>query len=505
VVFLSCILLQEPGKTATKGDGQGGALAKTFDGFNRLLEKVRESSHDFVVTTEIFPNLDVERVTRDMNLVEEGKKRGALDQPSKTSRSLDDIELAVVGKVQDAKSTAYNNLEDQLQLFAARLGGLDFEGQFSDIHKANVEGTSDFKAEVVKGRNELHGLRRALNAAEEDYANFRKRHSITRAPRVSEGYVLFFKVSFLLFLFLVESIMNGVFLARGSEMGIVGGITEAFSFSFLNIGIALVLALFCVGLVAHRSYVLKLIGVVSIILYAGLAVGLNLGLAHYREVTGSILEDAGPLVMNRILTDPLGLTDIKSWLLFGIGLMFSIFAFIDGWYLRDPYPGYAGVYKRLMAARSNYSARQEELIEDLLSVRDDHNEKVEFIVKNLSGRRREHNAIIAHRAKLLSLFVQYQEQLERTANVLLKRYREANAKARSDSPPKYFDNAWKLDRIKPTKAGESELTDKDVADSIRKAQSELSEQIKNIAAVCDEGIDQYYELDRLHPESAANG
>lgn len=480
-------------------------MAKTFDGFNRLLEKVRESSHDFVVTTEIFPNLDVERVARDMNLVEEGKSRGDLNQPPKSSKSLDDVELAIVGKVQDAKSTAYNNLEDQLQLFAGRLGGLDFEGQFSDIHKANAEGVSDFKAEIVRGRNELHGLRRALNAAEEDYADFRRRHRITRAPRLSEGYVWFLKVSFLIFLFLVESIMNGVFLAKGSDMGIVGGIVEALSFSFLNIGIALVFALFCVSLVAHRSYFLKLIGVASIALYGALAIALNLGLAHYREVTGTILDDAGPLVMSRVLNDPLGLTDIKSWLLFGIGLMFSIFAFIDGWYLRDPYPGYGAVYKRLLAARSKYSIRQEELIEDLLSVRDDHNEKVDFIIKSLSARRREHNAIIAHRAKLLSLFVQYHEQLERTANVLLKRYREANAKARTEPAPKYFDNAYKLDRIKPTKAGESELTDKDVAESIRKAQAELTEQIRNIAAVCDDGIDQYRELDKLHPETVANG
>lgn len=480
-------------------------MAKTFDGFNRLLEKVRESSHEFVVTTEIFPNLDVERVARDMNLVQEGKNRGALNQPPKSSKSLDDVELAIVGKVQDAKSTAYNNLEDQLQLFAGRLGGLDFEGQFSDIHKANAQGVSDFKAEIVRGRNELHGLRRALNAAEEDYADFRKRHRITRAARVSEGYIWFLKVSFLVFLFLVESIMNGVFLARGSDMGIVGGIAEALSFSFLNIGIALIFALFCVSLVAHRSHFLKLVGIGSVIAYGALAIALNLGLAHYREVTGSILEDAGPLVMSRLVNDPVGLTDIKSWLLFGIGLLFSIFAFIDGWYLRDPYLGYAAVYKQLLAARSKYSSRQEELIEDLLGVRDDHNEKVDFIIKSLNGRRREHSAIIAHRAKLLSLFVQYQEQLERTANVLLKRYREANAKARTEATPKYFDNAYKLDRIKPTKAGESELTDNAVAESIRKAQAELTEQIKNIAAVCDDGIDQYRELDKLHPETAANG
>ncbi|TGQ72975.1 hypothetical protein EN804_03575 [Mesorhizobium sp. M8A.F.Ca.ET.161.01.1.1] len=484
---------------------RGKELTKAFDGLNRILEKVRETSHDFVVTTEIFPNLDVDRVARDMKLAEEGQARGAADQPSKSSKSLDDVELAIVSKVQDTRNTAYNNLEDQLHSFASRLGGLDFEGQFSDIHKANAEGVSNFKAEVVRGRNELHGLRRALNAAEEDYADFRRRHGITRAPRLSEGHVWFFKVSFLFFLFLVEAIMNGVFLAKGSDMGIVGGVTEAMSFSFLNIGIALVFALFCVSLTVHRSLFLKFLGYLSIGGYAALAVTLNLGLAHYREVAGSILEDAGPIVMDRIRHDPLGLVDIKSWLLFGIGLMFSIFAFIDGWYLKDPYLGYAAVYKRLLSARTTYATRQEDLIEELLGVRDDHNEKVDEIIRDLSGRRRDHNAIIAHRAKLLSLFVQYQEQLERTANVLLKRYREANAKARTEAAPKYFDGAYKLERIPPTKAGESELTDKDVAESIRKAQADLSDQIRKIAAVCDDGIDQYRELDKLHPETAPNG
>jgi hypothetical protein len=45
-------------------------------------------------------------------------------------------------------------------------------------------------------------------------------------------------------------------------------------------------------------------------------------------------------------TSPLGLQELNSWLLFGVGLMFSLFAFIDGCYLTDPYPGFAGVQNR---------------------------------------------------------------------------------------------------------------------------------------------------------------
>lgn len=477
-------------------------MAKAFSGLNRLLEKFKENNHDFVVSTEIFPSLDAERVAKDMKLVEEGEARGAQNQPASSARSMDDIELSVVGKIQDARNTEHHNLEDQLLLFTERLVGLDFQGQFSEIEKTSAEGVSDFKAEIVKGRNELHGLRRGLDAAEKDFDHFQKKHRITRAPRVSEGPVMFFKIAILILVFLLEVVANGFFLAKGSDMGVVGGIVEAIAFSFLNIGFTLILALFCVSLTAHRSWLLKLLGLVSILVWVGFAVSLNLLLAHYREISGTFFEEAGVQAITRMRENPFGLTDIKSWLLFGTGLVFSIIAFIDGWYMRDPYLGYAGVHKRLEAARKKYVSRQEYLIDNLIDVRDEHNEKVDAIIKSLSGRRKEHNSIIAHRSKLLTLFSNYQEQLERTANVLLHKYRDANTKARDTPSPKYFDKGYKLDRIKATRASNAELSDKDISDAITKAQAELAAQIKNIAAVCESGIDEFRELDKLHPETA---
>ncbi len=86
-------------------------------------------------------------------------------------------------------------------------------------------------------------------------------------------------------------------------------------------------------------------------------------------------------------------------MLFAVGLMFSLFAFIDGCYLTDPYPGSAGVQKRLDAARSNYIDRKLDLIDDLRDIRDEHNGKIEEIIRDLSMRRQETAAIIAHRAR----------------------------------------------------------------------------------------------------------
>ncbi|MGX9144672.1 hypothetical protein [Mesorhizobium sp. 128a] len=475
-------------------------MGSKFEKLNKLRDSLRESNHDFRASTQLFTSLDPAKIDADLDVINRGKQRGEVNQPPKTAKNLDDVEHAVVERVEDEKKAAHHTLEDNLQLLGGRLAGLDFEEQFGLIRQTNAASVSDFKASVAVGLDELHGLRRALNDAEKEHAWFKEKHGLVRAARVQHGAAHIFRLSLLLFLFLIETAMNGNFLAKGNEQGFFGGILEAAAFSFINIGAALLLAVFCARLVTHRSFFVKLVGIISILFYGGLAITINLALAHYREVSGSLADGAGAEVIRNMLANPAGLTDIKSWLLFAIGLMFSLFAFIDGWFVLDPYPGYTGVENRLVRRRDDYIDRKKELIEELQDVRDDHNEKVEEIVKQLGSRRREHRAIIDHRSRLLALFAQHQDQLERACNQLLSMYREANIQARTEPAPKHFGTPYKLERIKPYVTGEREWNEGDVGASIRQAQEELNEQVRLIGQECERGIEQYRDLDKLHPD-----
>ncbi|RWI46011.1 MAG: hypothetical protein EOQ93_30245, partial [Mesorhizobium sp.] len=419
-------------------------MGSKFEKLNKLRDSLRESNHDFRASTQLFNSLDPAKIDGDLDVINRGKQRGEVNQPPKTAKNLDDVEHAIVERVEDEKKAAHHTLEDNLQLLGGRLAGLDFEEQFGLIRQTNAASVSDFKASVAVGLDELHGLRRALNDAEKEHAWFKEKHGLVRAARVQHGAAHIFRLSLLLFLFLVETAMNGNFLAKGNEQGFFGGILEAAAFSFINIGAALLLAVFCARLVTHRSFFVKFVGIISILFYIGLAISINLALAHYREVSGSLADGAGAEVIRNMLANPAGLTDIKSWLLFAIGLMFSLFAFIDGWFVLDPYPGYTGVENRLVRRRDDYIDRKKELIEELQDVRDDHNEKVEEIVKQLGSRRREHRAIVDHRSRLLALFAQHQDQLERACNQLLSMYREANIQARTEPAPKHFGTPYKL-------------------------------------------------------------
>lgn len=475
-------------------------MAARFEALNRLWGAVRESSHDFRASTDIFPGFDIQKVSDSLDLVANGQANGAQNRPSKSARAPDEVEQRIIAKIEEEKRTSYQVLEDQFHTFADRLRNLDFEGQFGLIRQANITSLSDFKAEVTMGEDELHGLRRDLKIAEDELTHFKEIHGLKRAAKETASSHIFLKVSFLVFLLLFETVVNGLFLAEGSQQGLVGGVVEALAFASLNVGVAVLLAIFVVRNIVKRSWLSKLAGLIGVGVYVAAAVAINLALAHYRELSEIAFSDVGREVITRLKNQPFGLEDVKSWTLFGVGLLFSVGALVDSYYLTDPYPGFSSTQKRVRLARQYYIERKKELVDGLKDVRDEYNEKVDLIIRDLSQRRAEHQAIIAHRARNADLFREHQNQLERSANTLLTIYRDANRAARSEPEPKYFATSYKMDRLKPTEIV-AEWNDKDLAERIAQAQEELTRQMEKIGEEFSIAANRYRQLDTLFPEA----
>lgn len=460
-----------------------------------------ENHHDYRVGADTFISLDVDKISREMDLVNEGTLRGEKGKPPSSSKAFDDIEQSVVERIEDEKKAAHQIFEDQLHLYSGRIANLNFEEHLGLLQQANSSSLSDFKGEVAIGMDTLHARRTDLHEATEELKAFRTNHRLERVARINEGPAHIFRISLLVFLFLIESVLNGSFLAKGNEQGLLGGVTEAVAFSFVNIGSALIFSIFCVRLVTHKSVAVKLVGLVSILLYSSITIGINLLLAHYREVSGSLADGAGTAAVQNLLHNPLGLMEVRSWMLFMVGLLFSLIAFIDGWFVLDPYPGYAGVEKRRRGRREDYTDTKAELIERLTDLRDDHNGAVEDIMKGLGSRRREHASILAGRARLVPLFNEHQLQLERACNQLLSKYRDANVRARKSPAPKHFSQSYKLQKINPAIHTDGELKDGELISSIAAAQQALNHQMLQIGKECEAGIEKYRDLDKLYPEA----
>jgi len=435
-----------------------------------------------------------------MKLQSSGQERGARNEPTVKSVSLDQVELAIVERIHRERKDAHQQALDQLDTYDQRLNALDFEGRLSAVTDGAPMAVAEFEAEARQGRDELYQLRRGLIEHERERDNFKRYHTIDRAPRLHTVGAAILKIGLLVFLFAVETYVNGAFLAKGNELGLLGGAVEAFVFAVLNVLVSFFLALGGVRYLNHDRIFNKLYGFIAFIFWLAFVLLLNLALAHYREISGSLYEDAGARVIGRLKSDPVGLQDIKSWLFFAIGLVFSVIAFVDGLFFRDPFPGYGALELRVQAAHANYISRKDALIGELKDILTDAAERMEEARRDLGMRRSEHQSILQGRLRLAELFIKHQEHLERTANALLAVYRSANRETRTTSAPARFEETWKLTLTNLELQSAAHSNYENLGRKIEAAQELLSTEIKAIHQAFTKAVESYRQIDDLVPE-----
>jgi hypothetical protein len=467
---------------------------------SRLLAILREPPHDYRPANEIFLDLDVARVARDLELARFGKERGAADRPAPDVQDFDDIEHQIIERIESHKQSAHSLYLEQVHTYDERLTALNFDERIAVVQQAALEAVGDFRAEAGLGRDELFALRRQLRDCEMERDYFRKRHDLRRPARLSSPGATILKIGLLAVLFVVEVAINGGFLAKSSDLGLLGGAVQALSFAALNIIASFLCGLVPIRLINRRFGFLKLLGLLSLLLYLGFAVILNLTLAHLREIPPSLADDVGHQVLLKMMTAPLLMDDINSWVFFGIGLVFSIVAMSDGLLFTDPFFGYAAVEQRCVEAGRRYIQGRADLIERLREIKESAREEMNEAAHALTVRRSEYDAIVQNRGRLAQLFTEHQNQIERACRALLSIYREANRTARHAHDPGHWSKPYVLERIATVGGGPDESAQGRLGRLILETQASLKEQVKAVQDAFDKAAETYRELDDLIPE-----
>ena len=468
----------------------------------RIRALLSQPTHAYRPATTVFLDLSVDRVADELRLAVLGSQRGAQNRPTSDAQTMDDIEHQIVERIEAHKQDANSIYLDHLHTYDERLTALSFEERFATIQQAAPEAVGDFRAEATIGRDELFVLRRRLNETEIERERFRARHRIERPARLASLGKIILKIGVLAVLFILEVVINGSFLAKANIGGLLGGAAQAVTFAGLNIIASFFWGMVLIRLVNRRNYLLKLIGLVSFLAYLVFAATLNLTLSHLREIPPavSLSDNVGEVVLHRLLTAPLGLTDINSWVLFTIGFVFSLIAMVDGLLFFDPYMGYSGLERRWIEASKQFADARIELIERLRDIREDATEVMNEAARDLSVRRSEYDALLQGRARLAQRFEHHQSQIEQSCRALLEIYREANRGTRSTPAPAYFTKPWSMARISYA-GGEPNASARDtLRQMIADTQALLSQQIKAIHEAFDGAVRSYREIDELLPD-----
>ena len=392
----------------------------------------------------VFETVDLATLREEVDPVNLGLRVGEQDLPPLDADS-DPHEQPIAEAMEGFLRKAHSSVSEHLEQAHKHFVEIHDTDWSSGINQAEKEAVARFnEVEGTRG-SELHHRRVEVDKRAQDLAKFRADNRLSRSPDYPDFGRSVLQWSLVLILFVVESVANSAFLAKGNELGLIGAYTVALSISLLN----LVPPFLFFGPVSHylfhRQASWRVVGVVCTIPYVLFAPVLNLGVAHYREVSGELMGDAGVAVVSRMTESPFSLQDAQSWLLFLIGITFSLIAFADGRKRDDAYPGYGKLDRLERQSRKAHKDEQNAASEELAEIREEALDDIRRIAHDAESKPRERLRIVQDCERWIKEFEGYAGRLQTDGAALIDEYREANRKARSDGGvPRSHEGRWRL-------------------------------------------------------------
>lgn len=304
----------------------------------------------FDPTTGVFPDINVEKLAKDLRLERVGPDRGKNDLPGPEDQGFDSVEHEITSAVGTLRMKGLDHFQQHQQVYAERLG----RAAESRVEVETIAGDAevDFQAEVKIWNDIMANKRNMVSVSGGELQRFYERNRVGGAAQEGSGVYKFIGLATVILV--IESLGNGLLFREASTQGLLGGFVIAVSISVLNVGFASL-----TGLLArnfnHVRWLRKLSALVLAAGFGVLVAAINLAAAHFRDAATSVgeMETAAATALTQFATAPHQLASLQSWLLVGLGFLIAIVAGWKGYCIDDPYPGFGRVWRQMIHARDH--------------------------------------------------------------------------------------------------------------------------------------------------------
>ena len=475
-------------------------MAETNTAFGRLLNILR-SQRDYVPSTLTFPQLDILALSQRLRLTERAEENGRENTPLSNASQPDGVESEISEIVQQEYSRAVDIYRQGLENYDRRIHGTAIETLGVEISGTARDAMSEYTRVAHQAHDEININRKNLDEVEKEFDEFRAINKLLRGCRTPDGH--FIHVGIILLVLLVDSIINGYFLSIGDEFGLLGGVLQAIIVAGANVLLGVFAGRLAIPNLIHKSTARRIGGLIILLVLLALIGGLNLSFAHYRDLFASGASNSGQRSLSEVLETPLGLHDIKSWWLFGFGLLFAFVSLLDGFMWDDPYPGYGEVAKRREVKREEYHDSKHVWLESLGERREQARAEVSEIRHGIDIVQGEILQASRGRRSFTAAFLAHVAHLESAANQLMDTYRDANRRVRKTRAPSYFEKRWQLEKTEIPVP--SDVDREHLRRQIEGITSALSDALTKIHETHDQTIGDFDRLDARKPLSSGPG
>jgi hypothetical protein len=261
----------------------------------------------------------------------------------------------------------------------------------------------------------------------------------------------FWHIMIIVVILLVECVANSTFFGQGNELGLLGGIVEAFMFAAINIALAAAVA----ASLRYAGYVYTtrrvLIGYVltTALLAVMVFVACVAALYRYMAANAQAVEE---VALSALPWSQLGdaISNKDGIVLILIALILGVIAIVDCFKLDDAYAGYGKRKRAVQDVTDWIDDHKTEAADELHS-----NYLKNMRDKEIPAREENYKKVLTRMDNIFRLTRDYDQaivqQLTQTYHKLLKEYRDINLRVRNeftaatDQPPAHFNDFPALD------------------------------------------------------------
>jgi len=385
---------------------------------------------------KLMTNNEVDQILR---ISSAAKQAAMAEEPDTNSMNLDETERSIISycerEIQKANDVVYDKFSVFKQLITKVTKAIsDIEG-LKFIHETF---RSEYQYNIRKNSGESEIIQEEYNLAKKDLYSFKSEHKLIRQENSSAKPI--FNWAIVLLIVFSESMLNSSFFAKGSDLGLLGGIIQAFVIVMINVLVANIIVL----LIRRRNLVtisgIQKLGytVLSGVLVAS-TVSFHFLVGHYRDALGINVETAYHYSVINFKANPFVLMDFESYILVVMGFLFFILLIIDLYKLKDPYPGYGEITHKFNKIKEEYDALSFMLLDDESDMTKEISQRIELVKTNANAIYEEIQGIHIAKQKLENKYNEHLSSVKNLAITSIKSYRQMNTDMRTSPKPEYFD------------------------------------------------------------------
>ena len=420
------------------------------------------------------------------------KRDGMGEEPSSDSTGSvleGEIKQECYSYISDHESKLSNHLHD-LEENQNQLSTYLQQNHFNPfVNKCDA----DYHAKVNEKEINLIDHTNNYETFKEEQKQFARFHQLSRQPNFATTNKTIKALGLILFLFILEVILNASMLSGALVGGPVEGGATATSIAFLNVIASGLMGYYIFKNTRHLEKGKKILYGFLSALYVIFIVYINACLGAYRSLSGKLFEkkyvDGQELSSDQI--DQILTTVITPWtndvsfslmgiVLTFVGLTFAFISTMDGFTYNDTYPGYGNVGKKVDYFKNQRRQVFGACAQEIPKLFSNTNIDLQNAYNNI--RKNELNYWNDNANLIQKEFVTYEQKVTAVQDGswhMIKEYRENNKRVRNTKPPSFFNVRFSIpEHIKDPKKAFKDVAHNYMDDATREAkQLKLSQDI----------------------------